>query len=71
MVWNYPLTFDSMEPFCAGVVSPLSFTVRGFFFPLFVLAMIIPMRCLQETKTSYLPSFCGYYHFREQTGGWL
>ena len=26
MTWNYPLTFDSKEPFCACVVSPLSFT---------------------------------------------
>ena len=25
------------------------------FLPLFVLAMIIPLRCLQETKTDYLP----------------
>lgn len=24
MGWNYPLTLDSKEPFCAGVVSPLS-----------------------------------------------
>ena len=31
MAWNYPLTFDSKEPFCACVVSPLSFTQMGFF----------------------------------------
>ena len=31
----------------------LSFTQD--FFPLFVLAKIIPLRCLQETKTGYLP----------------
>ena len=24
MVWNYPLTFDCREPFCVGVMSPLS-----------------------------------------------
>ena len=33
------------------------------FLPLFVLAMIIPLRCLQETKTDYLPCFCCYFHF--------
>ena len=38
------------------------------FLPLFVLA-IIPLRCLQETKTDYLPCFCCYFYFGEQTGG--
>ena len=31
MAWNYPLTFDSKEPFFACVVSPLSFTQTFFF----------------------------------------
>ena len=37
----------------ACVMSLLSFT-QGFFL-LFVLTMIIPLRCSQETKTGYLP----------------
>ena len=53
MAWNYPLTFDSKEPFSACVVSPLPFTQIGFLL-LFVFAMIIHLRCLQETKTGYL-----------------
>ena len=32
MAWNYPLTFDSKELFCTCVVSPLSFTQKGFSF---------------------------------------
>ena len=32
-------------------------------FALFVLAMTIILRCLQETKTGYLPCFCCYVHF--------
>ena len=35
-----------------------------------VLAMIIPWRCLQETKTGCLPYFC-YFLFLEPTGDWL
>ena len=31
--------------------------------PLFVLAMTIILRCLQETKTGYSPCFCCYVHF--------
>ena len=53
MVWNYPVTLDSKEPFCTDAAPPLSFTVRGFLIPLFALAMIIPMRWSQETKTGY------------------
>ena len=34
--------------------------------PLFLLAIIIPLRCYQETKTGYLPRFC--CHFQEQMG---
>ena len=50
MAWNYPLTFDSKEPFCACVVfSLILYSDRVL--PLFVLARIIPWRCLQETKT--------------------
>ena len=40
------------------------FTQTGLL-PLFVLAMIIPLKSLQETKTSYLPSFCCSFHFGE------
>ena len=54
MGWNYPLTFDSKEPFCPCVVFPLTLTQ---FLPLFILAMIIPLRCLQETRTGHLPCF--------------
>ena len=58
--------FYSKELFCTCVVSPLSFT-QTWFLPLFILAMIIPLRSLQETNTGYLPCFCGYFHFQEQT----
>ena len=54
--------FYSKELFCTCVVSPLSFT-QTWILPLFVLAMIIPLRCLQETNTGYLPCFCCYFHF--------
>ena len=36
---------------------PQSFTQTEFL-PLFVLALIIPLTCLLETKTGYLPCFC-------------
>ena len=53
MAWNYSLTFDSKEPFCVCVLSPLSFTQKDFFFflPCFVLDMIIPLKYLQGTLT--------------------
>ena len=54
--WNYPLTFDSKEPFCTGVASPLSGRVFSF-----VHAMIIPLS--SETKTGYYPVFVGYKFF--------
>ena len=45
-----------------AAVSPLSFTQTGILL-LFVLAMVIPLRCLQETKIDYLPCFHCYFHF--------
>ena len=39
MAWNYPLTFDTKEPFWACVVSSLPFTQIGFLL-LFVLAWL-------------------------------
>ena len=80
MIWNYPLTFDPREPFCICVVSPLShkggsrdlLTLHSNrVLPIFVLAMTITLRCLQETETGYLPCFCCYFHFGVQTGGLL
>ena len=54
MAWNHPLTFDSKEPFCCTrMFSLILYSDRVL--PLFVLAMIIFLRCLQETKTGYLP----------------
>ena len=37
--------------------------------PIFVFAMTITSRCLQEANTGYLPCFCCCFHFRGQTGG--
>ena len=54
MAWNHPLTFDSKEPFCCThMFSLILYSDRVL--PLFVLAKIIPLRYLQETKTGYLP----------------
>ena len=36
-----------------------------------IIAMTITLRCLQETNTGYLSCFCCYFHFGDQTGGWL
>ena len=62
MAWNYPLTLDSKEPFCACVVFSLILHSDKVL-PLFVLAKIIPLRCLQETKTGYLLCFYCYFNF--------
>ena len=35
--------------------------------PLFILAMTINLRSLQETNTGYLPYFCCYFHFGGQS----
>ena len=53
---------------CMCIISVIFYSE---FLPLFVLAMIIPLRCTQETKTGYLPCFYCYFHFREQIEGWL
>ena len=54
MAWNHPLTFDSKEPFCCTHMFSLILDSDRVL-PLFVLAKIIPLRYLQETKTGYLP----------------
>ena len=51
-----------------AAVSPLSFTQTGFLL-LFVLVMVIPLRCLQETKIGYLPCFHCYLHFLRSIRG--
>ena len=71
MAWNYPLTFDSKEPLCrvslvlkrVGKENPL-ILYSNRVLPLFVLAMIINLRCSQETKTGCLPYFCCYFPLR-------
>lgn len=72
------------EPFCTCVVSPES-RGRGWgsgrergdhlilypnrIFPLFVPAMAVILRCLQEIKPGCLPCLSCYFYFRWQTGG--
>ena len=74
------------EPFCTCVVSPES-RGRGWrsgrergdhlilypnrIFPLFVPAVAVILRCLQEIKPGCLPCLSCYFYFRWQTGGWL
>ena len=75
----YPLTFDPPTRSLSVNMQHLPCPKRGWsrdplilysnrVLPLFVLAMTITLRCLQETKTGYLPCFCCYFHFGEQTG---
>ena len=45
MAWSYPLTFDSKEPLCVSLI----LYSDQVFSPLFIFAIIIPLRCLQET----------------------
>ena len=71
MAWNYPLTFDSKEPLCSvslvlkrvGRKNPL-ILYSNRVLPLFVLAMIISLICLQGTKNGCLPYFCCYFPLR-------
>jgi len=75
------LILTHKEPFCACVVSPLSYKRWGRgsrdplilysnkVLPLFVFLMTITLQCLQEINTGYLPCLCWYFHFRGQTGG--
>ena len=75
MAWNYPLTFDTPGAFlpawCVSLVpervgegsgDPLILYSNSVL-PLFVLAKMIMLRCLQETKTGYLPCICCYFRF--------
>ena len=62
--------FWPQEYFQVFVISLLSFTQTGFLL-LFVLVMVIPLRCLREKKIGYLPGFHCYLHFLDQSGGCL
>ena len=52
MAWNYPLTFDSKEPFCTYVVSTLSDRVFSFLCPCHDYSLEV------RDRTRYLPCFC-------------
>ena len=67
IAWNYPLIFDSQEPFCSCVVFSLILHLDRVL-PLFVLAKIIPLRCLQETKTGYWTLFLLLLQFLRANG---
>ena len=66
-----PWLLTHKGPFSACLVSSLSqkrgrrslnSLLRVLPLPLFVLAMIVSLRCLQEVETGYLPCFCCYIH---------
>ena len=76
MTWHYPVTFDpqgafmsicsvSLVPKEVGSQDPL-ILYSNRVLPLFVLAMAITLRCLQERNTGFLPYFFYYFHFRGQ-----
>ena len=60
MAWNYGLELSSdfwLQAFLPVWSVSLIFYSEGSF-PLFVLALVIPLRCYQKIKTGYLPCFC-------------
>ena len=79
MAWDYPLIYEPQGAFlhmCSGSLVPkrgksedLLIHYLNRILPLFVLAMTLTLRYLQETKTGYLPCFCCYFHFRGQIEG--
>ena len=81
MAWSYPFPFDPQGDFlCMSNISLVSkeggsgdpsIFYSNRVLSLFVLAMTVTLRCLQETGTDYLSCFCCYFHFRanQQTEG--